>query len=79
MIDLDFLETVEITDETAEYLGGVCTVIATGCGLGAPVAGIIGVGASLAARLCNAGYDVPELDALRSKADEIAALPDLTV
>lgn len=67
---------VRIDPETArmvgELLGGVAAMA------GRPEAALVIVpAATLAARLCDGGYEVPSVDALRAKAAAVAALPDL--
>ncbi|GKT25267.1 hypothetical protein ADUPG1_004633, partial [Aduncisulcus paluster] len=45
----------------------------------APWGAAIGLGVELAAKLCDAGYEVPNLEELLAKRDQLVGLPNIKV
>lgn len=69
-----------IDAKTAEAAGGLVSavLIAAGASAFAPIAGaLVPLAIKLADRLCDAGYEVPDVAELRAKAKAMAELPDL--
>lgn len=69
-----------IDQETAQAAGNLvaAVTVAAGAATVAPVVGaLVPLAITLADRLCDAGYAVPDIDTLKAKAEAMAALPDL--
>jgi hypothetical protein len=78
-MDFKFIEDIEVTDQNAATLGAIVSGIALTAGAAAPYSAAIGLGVEIAAKLCDGGYDVPHLEELLHKRDELAGLSDLVV
>ncbi len=79
MMDLSWIEEIEVSDQNAEQIGGVVTSIAALAGVGVAPAALIGLGVRLGLKCCNGGYEPKGLSYLQGLSTELEDLPELTV